>query len=259
MVHKGGRLGLVSKLVPVFSSSVVNVVVRFLPFPVKGAVVAPSVDGAVDAAVVTLALIGLFLVGISNGVLTWEGKELHVVPLTSLTSLTEDGVSVRCSLDGSFFSPCVLDGSADRFFTTASVCSSITSDPSIPPWFGLSLTPTEETCEVNGRLVNKVKRPISVSAETPVRKAIVAKRWTTISRRETAGDCCIVLFFKFVRVNLSFGVWCLCLVFVVFVLANGKLCGQMGNKWAQRPCVLIYFSFPAIFCIGKYVVFLQHI
>ena len=156
-----------SKLVSVFSASVVNVVVRFLPFPVKGAVVAPSVDGAVDAAVVTLALIGLFLVGISN-------------------------------------------------------------DPSVTLWFGLSLTPTEVTCEVNGRLVKTVKRPISVSAETPGRKAIVAKRWTTISRRETAEECCIVLFFKFVRVNLIFGVWCLCMVFgvlwclcLVFVVYGG--------------------------------------
>ena len=203
---------------PVFSSSVVNVVVRFLPFPVKeeasGSVL---LMGVFKGAVVALALIGLFSVSIiSNGVLKWEGK----VPLTLLTSLTEDGgvsvVSVRClvrcSLDGCFFSPCMLDGSADTegtFFTTASVCSSVTGDPSVPPWFGLAFTPTEVTCEVNGRLVKKVKRPISVCAETPVRKAIVAKRWTAISRRETAGDCRIVLFFKFVRVNLSFGVWCL--------------------------------------------------
>ena len=199
-----------SKLVPVFSSSVVNVVVRFLPFPVKeeasGSVL---LMGMFKGAVVALSLIGLFLVGISNGVLKWEGK----VPLTLtslLMSLTEDGVGrVRCSLDRCFFSPCVLDGSADTFFTTASVCFSVTGDPSVPPWFGLALTPTEVTCEVNGRLVKKVKRPISVCAETPVRKAIVAKRWTAISRRETAGDCRIVLFFKFVRVNLSFGVWCL--------------------------------------------------
>ena len=135
LVHKGGRLGLVSKLVPVLSSSVVNVVVRFLPFPVKeeasGNVL---LIGLLKGAVAALALIGLFLVGISN-------------------------------------------------------------DPSVTLWFGLSLTPTEVTCEVvNGRLVKKVKRPISVSAETPGRKAIVAKRWTTISRRETAEECCIVLF-----------------------------------------------------------------
>ena len=97
---------------PVFSSSVVNVVVRFLPFPVKeeasGSVL---LIGLLKGAVVALALIGLFLVDISNGVLKWEGK----VPLT-LMSLTEDGgvsvVSVRClvrcSLDRCFFSPLSL-------------------------------------------------------------------------------------------------------------------------------------------------------